>query len=110
MRNRRTLGALTLAAISPWLLASAAAAESRIQQRKENQQERIAQGVASGELTPRETARLERHETRLNGEIREMREDDGGKLTPKDRRIVNRQQNRLSKQIYHQKHDAQTRH
>jgi hypothetical protein len=109
MRIRKSLAVLSLAVVSPGLFATAASAESRIREREENQQKRIAQGVASGELTPRETARLESKESRLNGEIRDMREDDGGKLTPKDRRIVNHQQNRLSKQIYRQKHDQQHR-
>jgi hypothetical protein len=109
MRTRKSLGVLTLAAISPFLFVPLAAAETRIHERRENQQRRIAQGIASGRLTPRETARLEWQESRLHGEIRHMREDNGGKLTAKDRRIVNRQQNRLSRRIYRQKHDGQTR-
>jgi broad specificity phosphatase PhoE len=79
-----------------------------IAQRKENQQDRIAQGVASGSLTARETARLESKESALNQETRDMRALDGGKLTPKDKAAVNQQQNRLSEGIYDQKHDAQT--
>jgi len=105
MRTRKFLGILAIAAVSPSLIAPAASAAPRIRERQENQQRRIAGGVASGELTPRETARLERQESRRNGEIRDMREDDGGKLTPKDRRVVNRQQNALSRRIYRQKHD-----
>ena len=104
MNSRRILALSLVASIGA---AASALAEGRIQERKENQQRRIAQGVASGQLTPRETSRLENHEARLNGEIRDMREDNGGKLTPRDKRIVNRQQNRLSRQIYRQKHDAQ---
>jgi hypothetical protein len=79
-----------------------------IAQRKENQQDRIAQGVASGQLTARETARLEGKESALNQETRDMRSLDGGKLTSKDKQVVNQQQNQLSKDIYQQKHDAQT--
>src|ERR1051326_390669 len=108
MTTRKTFGILTAAGFALLLAAADAGAEGRIQRRKENQQHRIAQGGASGQLTPRETARLENREARLNGEIRDMREDNGGKLTPKDRRIVNRQQNRLSRQIYRQKHDNQS--
>ncbi len=37
-----------------------------INQRKENQQDRIAQGVKSGELTAGETANLEKKESNLN--------------------------------------------
>jgi hypothetical protein len=82
--------------------------KNTVGERKENQQDRIANGVNSGELTAGEAARLEKKESRLNAETREMREDNGGKLTPAEKAKVTRQQNRLSHQIYRQKHDAQT--
>jgi hypothetical protein len=82
--------------------------KTEIGQRKENQQDRIGQGVQSGELTAGEASRLEGRETALNQETRDMRALDGGKLTPQDKALVNQQQNKLSKQIYNQKHDAQT--
>ena len=103
MNSRRILALSLVASLGA---AGSALAEGRIREREENQQKRIAQGVRSGQLTPRETARLESHEARLNGEIRDMREDNGGKLTPHDRRVVNRQQNRLSRQIYRDKHNG----
>jgi hypothetical protein len=77
-----------------------------IQERKENQQDRIAQGVQSGQLTAGETAQLEHREAGLNHEIRSDRQANGGTLTPKERRQVNRQQNHLSNQIYRDKHNA----
>ena len=77
-----------------------------IQERKENQQDRIAQGVKSGQLTAGETAKLESKETALNKEEHSMRQLDNGKLTAQDRRTVNSQQNYLSKQIYRDKHNA----
>jgi hypothetical protein len=84
-----------------------ATAENPIHQRKENQQKRIANGVANGSLTPRETAGVERKEARLNREIRHDRKVNGGNLTNKEKAQVNRQQNRLSRDIYRQKHDGQ---
>ena len=81
-------------------------AEGPIQQRKENQQQRIGEGVENGSLTPGETARLEKKEGALNQEIRQDRKSGGG-LSPKERRQINRQQSRLSRDIYRQKHDAQ---
>ena len=83
-----------------------AAADEKIQDRKENQQDRIAQGVKSGSLTPKETARLEHKEAGLNKEIRTDRKANGGNLTNKQKAQVNRQQNRLSKNIYNDKHNA----
>jgi hypothetical protein len=79
-----------------------------IAQRKENQQDRIAQGVKSGQLTAGETANLETKEARLNRETRVDRAADGGKLTLAEKRQVNRQQNKLSAQIHTDKHNAAT--
>lgn len=103
-QSEAVLGTLCLA------LLSTTAFGGEIQQRKENQQQRIGQGVESGQLTARETANLENNETRLNREERDMRKDDGGKLTAKDRTQINRQQNRISRNIYRDKHNGRTRH
>ena len=63
-----------------------------IHQRKENQQDRIAQGVKSGQLTAAETSHLEGREARINKEIHNDRVANGGKLTTAERRQVHRQQ------------------
>ena len=81
-----------------------------IEQRKQNQQDRIANGVQSGQLTAGETKNLERKEAGLNREEHNMRAADNGKLTAADRAKLNRQQNRLSNQIYQDKHNAATAH
>ncbi|HLG96195.1 MAG TPA: hypothetical protein VKX49_07785 [Bryobacteraceae bacterium] len=87
-------------------IAGTASADDRIHDRKENQQDRIAQGVKSGSLTPAETANLEHKETALNKEIRHDRKANGGNLTNKEKAQVNRQQNRLSRNIYRDKHNG----
>jgi hypothetical protein len=84
--------------------------KSEIGQRKENQQDRIANGVQSGQLTAGETANLEKKEAAVNAETRADRAANGGKLTPAEKAQVNRQQNRLSRQIYQDKHNANTAH
>jgi hypothetical protein len=105
----RYLGLAATGAVAAFLLvAPSAGAAGPIKRRAERQQDRIAQGVKSGALTARETARLEGRESALNHEVHDMRKLDGGKLTPQDKALVNRQQNRLSNQIYNQKHDTQT--
>jgi hypothetical protein len=81
-------------------------AAAQINQRKENQQDRIANGAANGQLTAGETANLERKESNLNKEEKLMRSENNGKLTAADRKVLNQQQNHLSNQIYRQKHDA----
>jgi hypothetical protein len=83
-----------------------ATAPATIHQRKENQQDRIANGVKSGQLTAGETANLEKREAHINKEIHNDRVANGGKLTPAERRQVTRQQNRTSRAIYRKKHNA----
>jgi hypothetical protein len=80
-------------------------APGTVADRKHDQQQRIGQGVKSGQLTPRETAHLERREAGVNREDRNMRAKDDGHLTNKDRRVLNRRQNRVSKSIYKDKHN-----
>ena len=81
-----------------------------VAQRKENQQDRIASGVKSGELTAGETANLETKEAAINGETKADRAANGGKLTAGEKQQINKQQNQLSKQIYNDKHNANTAH
>jgi len=77
-----------------------------INARKENQQDRIAQGVKSGQLTAGETAKLEKQEAGINKEERGMRAEDNGHLTAQDRRTLATQQNQESKRIYRDKHNG----
>ena len=80
--------------------------KSEVGKRAENQQDRIAQGIKSGQLTAGETANLEKNEAKINNEVRNDREANGGKLTPQEKKQVNRQQNRESRQIYKDKHNS----
>jgi len=96
---------LTLA-VTGMMMTSAVMQAQEIQQRKENQQDRIANGVANGSLTPHETANLEHKEAGLNHEIRHDRRQNGGNLTNKEKAQINRQQNQLSRNIYRDKHNA----
>ncbi len=77
-----------------------------VNQRKDNQQDRIGEGVENGSLTANETKNLEKKETRLNAEERRMKARDDGKLTAADRAKLQHQQNVLSKDIYKDKHNA----
>ena len=89
---------------------TAAKPDPTIAQRKENQQDRIANGVKSGQLTAGETAKLETKEAAVNGETKADRAANGGKLTAAEKTQINKQQNGLSKQIYNDKHNANTAH
>lgn len=84
--------------------------KTEVGQRKENQQDRIANGVQSGQLTAGETAKLEKKEAAINKETAADRAANGGKLTGAEKAQINRQQNRVSNQIYRDKHNANTAH
>jgi hypothetical protein len=77
-----------------------------INERKDNQQQRIGEGVENGSLTAGEASHIEKQETHLNVEEKKMKSD--GNLTAAERAKIQRQQNHLSSEIYNQKHDAQT--
>jgi len=76
-----------------------------INQRKVDQQKRIANGVKSGELTAGETSHLEHQEAGINKEERGMRAQDNGHLTKQDRKTIHQQQNQESRRIYRDKHN-----
>jgi hypothetical protein len=78
--------------------------------RKTDQQDRIANGVQSGQLTAGETKNLETKETDISHEESNMRSQDDGHLTAADRTKINNQQNHVSNQIYNDKHNANTAH
>jgi hypothetical protein len=80
-----------------------------INARKTDQQERIGQGVKSGQLTAGETGRLEHQEAGINKEERGMRAQDNGHLTSTDRKTLHQQQNQESRRIYRDKHNGKTR-
>jgi hypothetical protein len=80
--------------------------KTEVGQRQRNQQERIAQGIKSGQMTAGEAARTEGHSAAINREIHNERAANGGKLTASERAQVNRQQNRNSARIYRTKHNG----
>ncbi len=108
MKFARLALAATLALTPAALLAQATPnhPDPTINQRKENQQDRIGQGVKSGQLTAGETGRLEHQEAGINHEERGMRAQDNGHLTAQDRRTIQHQQNTESRRIYRDKHTA----
>jgi hypothetical protein len=80
-----------------------------INARKTDQQDRIAQGVKSGQLTAGETGRLEHQEAGINKEEKGMRAQDNGHLSSADRKTLHQQQNQESRRIYRDKHNTKTR-
>jgi uncharacterized membrane protein YebE (DUF533 family) len=90
------------------LMTGMAYAESEtpvIDQRQTNQEQRIDQGVASGQLNKRETNRLNRQQRHINKV--EGRAKADGVVTKKERARINKAQNGASRQVARQKHDVQ---
>jgi hypothetical protein len=98
-----THGKILAAVLAVSTYTTAFAAE--VDRRQANQQARIAEGVKSGQLTPHETARLERKEAKIRREVRRDRAANGGKLTAAEKARVNRQEDRTSRQIDRAKHN-----
>ena len=99
----KMLAALLAAAIT--VPAFAQTGTPDIDQRQVNQERRIEQGVASGELTPRETRRLEAGQQHVQN--METRAKADGVVTRQERARIHQAQDVQSKRIYRQKHDRQ---
>ncbi len=80
-------------------------ATPKIDQRQANQEKRIDQGLNSGALTPKDTARLDQRETKIESDKLAAKAD--GKVTRAERRKLKREENRASAAIKRQKHDRQ---
>src|SRR5205807_2609754 len=96
-----------IAAALGFAFCGAAFAQAGTVQRDVNQQNRIEQGLKSGDLTTRETAKLEGGESRIDRA--EARAGADGKVSAKEQRRIQRRENRESARIYREKHDAQTK-
>lgn len=84
------------------------AAFSRVNERERNQQERIGQGVRSGQMTAGETKHVEHQEANIHREVHNDRAANNGRLTQQERDQVNRQQNHVSREIDRDKHNDRT--
>jgi CRISPR/Cas system-associated endoribonuclease Cas2 len=89
------LAALIAAAALP--VAAQTPSTPRVDQRQANQEARIQQGVKSGELTPKETAKLEKGQDKV--QKMENKAVADGKATPKERAKLEKAQNKQSKKI-----------
>jgi hypothetical protein len=97
--NRLLIAALCLTAAS----AFAQTNTPRVDQREANQQARIAQGAASGALTPHETQRLEKEQAHINRAEDKAKSD--GTVTRAERRRMHHMQDAASRDIHRKKHN-----
>jgi hypothetical protein len=104
----RKLFSLTLSAVFILGLGVAAFAHTPyIDRREHREQQRIRQGVRSGELTRREARGLEREQARIRGYEWYAKSD--GHVSRGERRRLDHMLDRASHDIYRQKHDGQDR-
>lgn len=78
-----------------------------IRQRQKIQQKRIGQGVRSGELTRRETVRLEKEQHAINHQKKAAKAD--GEVTKRERARIHHEQNQASQHIHRAKHNNRSR-
>ena len=89
------------------LLGLSAVSFAGINGRQHREQQRIRQGIHSGELTRPEARRLEYQQARIRVDERYARRD--GYISPRERARLDRELDRASRDIYRQKHDGQDR-
>ena len=105
---KRTIAMMATAALIAVFasVASAQTATPRVDRREARQHARIAQGVHSGQLTPREAHHLragQRHVHRM-----ERRAKADGTVTPRERRRLGHAQNHQSHAIHRLEHNRRS--
>jgi uncharacterized membrane protein YebE (DUF533 family) len=86
-------------------LAYAQAETPGIDQRQANQEKRIDQGIASGQLNQREANRLNKQQDHIDNMENKAKAD--GVVTKKERARIHNAQDRASRHIAREKHDRQ---
>jgi uncharacterized membrane protein YebE (DUF533 family) len=105
MTFKALISVLALVASGAVFAQASAPATPVLDQKQANQQQRIDQGVASGQLNKREARRLKARENKLAAHEAAAKAD--GVVTKKERARLNAEANKDSKAIYKQKHDRQ---
>jgi len=77
-----------------------------VNDRLENQNQRIREGRENGTVTPREAHRLHREDRAIRRQERRYARHHGGHISKGEQKKLNREENRVSGQIYDEKHDG----
>ncbi|HVI07269.1 MAG TPA: hypothetical protein VND65_03135 [Candidatus Binatia bacterium] len=78
---------------------------NEVNTREQNQQDRIANGVKNGTMTPGQAAHVERQEQHIENQEKADMAAHNGHLTKGEQRQLNREQNHTSREIYKDKHN-----
>jgi opacity protein-like surface antigen len=101
---KKLLLAVSAMTLMSWIV-FAQAETPVIDQRQANQDQRIDQGIESGQLSEREAKRLNRQQEHVNK--MEDRAMSDGVMTKRERARIGAAQNRASHNIAREKHDRQ---
>lgn len=71
----------------------------QVNERLENQNNRIDNKVREGALTQGQAAKLHHEDRQIRQEERDMASQDGGHITKQEQRTLNQQENAVSRQI-----------
>jgi hypothetical protein len=104
MKTNKLLMTVILSALVAPVFAQTAT--PKIDAREVKQQQRIANGVASGQLTAKETQHLEARESKLVADEKVAKAD--GVVTARERAKLTREENRDSRAIHKAKHNDKT--
>jgi hypothetical protein len=118
----KTLKSLLVLAAGGLMMVGAAAAQSQntagagpgvydpghprvneVNNREQNQQDRIANGDKNGTLTPGQSAHLENQESHIENQEKADMAAHNGHLTKGEQRQINREQNHVSREIHRDK-------
>ncbi len=72
---------------------------AQVNQRLNNQNNRIQNKVNSGQMSQAQAARIHREDHQIRSEERAMASQNGGHITKQEQRTLNRQENAVSRQI-----------
>ena len=78
---------------------------NQVNRREGRQQQRIANGIKNGSLSPKETANLEKREASVQKQEQKDMAKNNGHLTKAEQRHLNHRENRISRSIAKDKHN-----
>jgi len=108
MRTASLVVSMSVLAASAWAQTPATTtADERptVNQRLENQRDRIQAGKQDDQLTKGEATRLRADDAAIRAQEKVYRRANGGTLTRGERKQLNRELNRTSRQIYRDRHN-----
>ena len=100
-----TLGVTLFASVAVAQTTQPAAPDPTVNQRLENQKDRIQTGNKDDQLTKAEATKLRADDAAIRAQEKVYRKANDGKLTAGEQAQLNRELNRSSRQIYRARHN-----